>query len=90
MDPMFRVPAGPPPVVPELTLPPEHWISHAMLPDGGMLLSAPDIFDVEVSDDMVHWTRAARGVLDLGSTVDLKDQVGGRLGQFYRLVPAAP
>lgn len=48
------------------------------------------LFDVEVSDDMVHWTRAARGVLDLGSTVDLKDQVGGRLGQFYRLVPAAP
>lgn len=48
------------------------------------------LFDVEVSDDLVHWTRIVRGVLSLGSTLDLQAQTGGRLGQFYRLVPAAP
>ncbi|MFZ9853952.1 MAG: Ig-like domain-containing protein [Limisphaerales bacterium] len=48
------------------------------------------LFDVEVSDDLVRWTRIVRGVLSLGSTLDLQAQTGGRLGQFYRLVPAAP
>lgn len=42
---------GPLRSMPALTLPPDHWISHAMLPDGGMFLSAPNIFDVEVSAD---------------------------------------
>lgn len=39
---------------PKLTLPPHHWIAHAVLPDGGLYLSAPDIFDVEVSADGRH------------------------------------
>lgn len=48
--------------VPRLTLPPDHWIAHAALPDGGLYLSAPDIFDVEVSAD----GRRARCILASG------------------------
>lgn len=45
-----------------LAPPPNHWIAHAMLPEGGLTLSAPDFFDVEVSAD----GRRARCVLAPG------------------------
>jgi hypothetical protein len=46
--------------------------------------------DLEVSDDLVRWTRVARGVLSLGSTMDVNATNESKKGLFYRLVPAAP
>jgi len=46
--------------------------------------------DLEASDDLVRWTRVARGVLSLGSTMDVNATNESKKGLFYRLVPAAP
>jgi hypothetical protein len=46
--------------------------------------------DLEVSEDLVRWTRVARGVLNLGATMDVNTKTESRKGLFYRLVPAAP
>lgn len=46
--------------------------------------------DLEASEDLVHWTRVARGVLNLGATMDVNATTESKKGLFYRLVPAAP
>lgn len=46
--------------------------------------------DLEASEDLVRWTRVARGILNLGATMDVNATTESRKGLFYRLVPAAP
>jgi|GEM_PF-1626037 len=46
--------------------------------------------DLEASEDLIHWNRVARGVLNLGATMDVNTTAESKKGLFYRLVPAAP